>query len=96
MPRIHKARRAPTVVADLWATRRVCFQTHQRRASQREASPAAKGRNETVASQTRPSTIHYPREANGFPCRAARVVEWQTRTFEGRMPKGMRVQVPIS
>jgi hypothetical protein len=22
------------------------------------------------------------------------VVEWQTRTFEGRMPKGMRVQVP--
>jgi hypothetical protein len=35
------------------------------------------------------------------PCRLrkvpplhARVVEWQTRTFEGRMPKGMRVQVP--
>ena len=27
-----------------------------------------------------------------FP--TARVVEWQTRTFEGRMPKGMRVQVP--
>jgi hypothetical protein len=25
---------------------------------------------------------------------SARVVEWQTRTFEGRMPKGMRVQVP--
>src|SRR5438128_12622446 len=24
----------------------------------------------------------------------ARVVEWQTRTFEGRMLKGMRVQVP--
>ena len=24
----------------------------------------------------------------------ARVVKWQTRTFEGRMPKGMRVQVP--
>ena len=24
----------------------------------------------------------------------ARVVEWQTRTFEGRMPKGMGVQVP--
>src|SRR6476620_7850966 len=24
----------------------------------------------------------------------ARVGEWQTRTFEGRMPKGMRVQVP--
>jgi hypothetical protein len=30
-------------------------------------------------------TIHFLR---------ARVVEWQTRTFEGRMPKGMRVQVP--
>jgi hypothetical protein len=25
---------------------------------------------------------------------SARVVKWQTRTFEGRMPKGMRVQVP--
>ena len=24
----------------------------------------------------------------------ARVVEWQTRTFEGRMPKGVGVQVP--
>jgi hypothetical protein len=24
----------------------------------------------------------------------ARVVEWQTRTFEGRMQKGTRVQVP--
>src|SRR5437588_13008402 len=24
----------------------------------------------------------------------ARLVEWQTRTFEGRMPKGMRVQFP--
>jgi hypothetical protein len=24
----------------------------------------------------------------------ARVVKWQTRTFEGRMPKGMGVQVP--
>ena len=24
----------------------------------------------------------------------ARVVEWQTRTFEGRMSKGLRVQVP--
>ena len=29
-----------------------------------------------------------------FPNSDARVVEWQTRTFEGRMPKGMRVQVP--
>ena len=24
----------------------------------------------------------------------ARVVEWQTRTFEGRMPQGVGVQVP--
>jgi hypothetical protein len=29
-----------------------------------------------------------------IPNSKARVVEWQTRTFEGRMPKGMRVQVP--
>jgi hypothetical protein len=28
-----------------------------------------------------------------FP-RIARVVKWQTRTFEGRMPQGMGVQVP--
>src|SRR6266511_2997957 len=35
------------------------------------------------------------RTAEGFDAPAkARVVEWQTRTFEGRMPKGMRVQVP--
>ena len=27
-------------------------------------------------------------------CSQARVVKWQTRTFEGRMPKGMGVQVP--
>jgi hypothetical protein len=50
-----------------------------------------------------PFTVHYLRGANpplrcygaagGFPYKA-RVVEWQTRTFEGRMPKGMRVQVP--
>ena len=26
--------------------------------------------------------------------RIARVVKWQTRTFEGRMPKGVGVQVP--
>ena len=43
--------------------------------------------------------------AKFFPCAAipqrqtflpsfARVVKWQTRTFEGRMPKGMGVQVP--
>ncbi len=24
----------------------------------------------------------------------ARVVKWQTHTFEGRMPQGVRVQVP--
>src|SRR5262249_21508132 len=36
------------------------------------------------------------RTAESFvaPTSKARVVEWQTRTFEGRMPKGMRVQVP--
>jgi hypothetical protein len=36
------------------------------------------------------------RSAESFDAREskARVVEWQTRTFEGRMPKGMRVQVP--
>jgi hypothetical protein len=34
------------------------------------------------------------RTAESFDARKARVVEWQTRTFEGRMPKGMRVQVP--
>ena len=26
--------------------------------------------------------------------RIARVVKWQTRTFEGRMPQGVGVQVP--
>jgi hypothetical protein len=31
-----------------------------------------------------PSTIRF----------LARVVKWQTRTFEGRMPQGMGVQVP--
>ena len=29
-----------------------------------------------------------------MPAPEARVVKWQTRTFEGRMPKGMGVQVP--
>ena len=44
-------------------------------------------------------------QAKFFPCAgvrerqtsafcSARVVKWQTRTFEGRMPKGMGVQVP--
>src|SRR5579862_4167491 len=28
------------------------------------------------------------------PSQKARVVKWQTRTFEGRMPQGVRVQVP--
>ena len=32
--------------------------------------------------------------AENLPTLQARVVEWQTRTFEGRMPKGLRVQVP--
>jgi hypothetical protein len=34
---------------------------------------------------------HLPSSIFQYP---ARVVKWQTRTFEGRMPKGMRVQVP--
>ena len=38
------------------------------------------------------STIHHS-FSTSHPLNA-RVVEWQTRTFEGRMPKGMRVQVP--
>src|SRR5207248_10421544 len=37
-----------------------------------------------------PFTSHF----SLFTISTARVVEWQTRTFEGRMPKGMRVQVP--
>lgn len=41
-------------------------------------------------------TCQLLRTAESFDARTsrARVVEWQTRTFEGRMPKGMRVQVP--
>jgi hypothetical protein len=45
----------------------------------------------------RNQTCHIARAAEDFRAsrhRNARVVEWQTRTFEGRMPKGMRVQVP--
>jgi hypothetical protein len=47
-------------------------------------------------SRNRNDTCQPPRTAEGFdaPTSKARVVEWQTRTFEGRMPKGMRVQVP--
>src|SRR5262245_28541944 len=32
--------------------------------------------------------------AESFVSLDARVVEWQTRTFEGRMPKGLLVHVP--
>jgi hypothetical protein len=39
-------------------------------------------------------TCQFFPSAESFTVREARVVEWQTRTFEGRMPKGMRVQVP--
>src|SRR5687768_13121737 len=38
-----------------------------------------------------PSSIYHP--LSSLP-RHARVVKWQTRTFEGRMPQGMGVQVP--
>ena len=44
-------------------------------------------RDKALASLAPPFTVH------DSPSHA-RVVEWQTRTFEGRMPKGMRVQVP--
>src|SRR5438128_2327941 len=60
--------------------------------------------DEALARRNRLSTIHYSRSAGSklrkvsrarvLPLQNARVVEWQTRTFEGRMPKGMRVQVP--
>ena len=42
-----------------------------------------------LASRDLPFTILYPRFSTH-----ARVVKWQTRTFEGRMPQGMGVQVP--
>ena len=47
-------------------------------------------------SETRKHTCQPVRSTETFDARTskARVVEWQTRTFEGRMPKGMRVQVP--
>ncbi len=46
-------------------------------------------------SKKRKETCQPLRTAEGFDARAkARVVEWQTRTFEGRMPKGVGVQVP--
>ena len=35
-----------------------------------------------------------PLISNPVPVPIARVVEWQTRTFEGRMPKGVGVRVP--
>src|SRR5205085_4687485 len=42
-----------------------------------------------LAGRHLPFTILYPRFSSH-----ARVVKWQTRTFEGRMPQGMGVQVP--
>ena len=42
-----------------------------------------------LAGRHLPFTILYPRFSTH-----ARVVKWQTRTFEGRMPQGMGVQVP--
>jgi hypothetical protein len=50
----------------------------------------------TSMSMNRNETCQRLRTAESFGAYAsnARVVEWQTRTFEGRMPKGMRVQVP--
>jgi hypothetical protein len=50
----------------------------------------------TGMNRNRKDTCQPARTAEGFDARTskARVVEWQTRTFEGRMPKGLRVQVP--
>lgn len=46
----------------------------------------------TIASNTLDTCQQVPSAESLLP--HARVVEWQTRTFEGRMPKGLRVQVP--
>src|SRR5436853_7881348 len=43
--------------------------------------------DKALASLAPPSNVH-------DPLSQSRVVEWQTRTCEVRMPKGMRVQVP--
>src|SRR5205807_8347895 len=43
--------------------------------------------DKALSSLAQPFNVHEPLSQ-------ARVVEWQTRTFEVRMPKGMRVQVP--
>ncbi len=46
-------------------------------------------------SKKRKETCQPLRTAEDFDAPArARVVKWQTRTFEGRMPKGVGVQVP--
>ncbi len=47
-----------------------------------------------VAKKNSVATCQRLPSAESFLPLDARVVEWQTRTFEGRMPKGLRVQVP--
>ena len=47
-----------------------------------------------VAKKNSVDTCQRLPSAEGLLPLNARVVEWQTRTFEGRMPKGLRVQVP--
>ena len=48
----------------------------------------------TVTKKNSVDTCQRLPSAESFLPLDARVVEWQTRTFEGRMPKGLRVQVP--
>src|SRR5438445_4636977 len=52
-----------------------------------KAWPPKAGRQKRL----RPPISHLP---SSISKTLARVVKWQTRTFEGRMPKGMRVKVP--
>jgi len=45
-------------------------------------------------SKNGPQTCDMRRTAESFPFSTLGWWNWQTRTFEGRMPKGLRVQVP--
>jgi hypothetical protein len=53
----------------------------------------AESRNSYRAAKQKPGRLAFRPGLFNFAHRA-RVVKWQTRTFEGRMPKGMGVQVP--
>jgi hypothetical protein len=45
-------------------------------------------------SKNGPETCDTRQTAESFPFSRLGWWNWQTRTFEGRMPKGLRVQVP--